>query len=89
MTATDRGQRPTAHATDAVDVEVLPRPVETRQRELNEPALYCVEDRRHSGKWRVVAETHDVHEARRIARLIAWAGGSVRVQIIPRPINDG
>lgn len=78
-------EQPTAHAAHAGDTAIATDVVERARDDSGEP-LYDVQDRRYSGEWRSVAQTHDVHEARRIALLIRWAGGSARVEMIPRPI---
>ena len=83
----DRARGATAHAAGAGDTDIATCTVERAGGDPGEPeALYSVEDRRCSGEWRVIAETSDVHEAQRIAKLIQSAGGSTRVEIIPRPI---
>jgi hypothetical protein len=49
-------------------------------------ALYSVEDRRHSGEWRVVGEFIDPKMAHQVAALLRSAGGIVRVELIPHPL---
>jgi hypothetical protein len=54
--------------------------------ELHQQALYVVQDRRHNGAWRSVAETSDPRQANALAAVLAFYGATTRVELVPQPI---